>query len=332
MARARKSDPTPPGPLGWIAPEDRTDAQHKAHANALARMPVFAIPGHTDPSGPVKVMLTDLWKNSLVTADIGMEYIGFHQLTGSCVGVSAGNAVATLSFAQRLLAVNPTKAMIPWWPFFYGRTRYNEGDRGQGEGAVDSVMGQTLKTEGTFDITQPGLPTFKTDDGLYLTSQLEYQWSDGARIDGKWGPIAKQFPVGTVAPLQSPQDIKAAVINGYPVLYGCSMFIGHGSVKGSGSNAYVAGRYDGSGGHSTCFLGYWDHPTDGPLYLYSNQWPTQTYPQDPAGAGRCCVWTPEAEVQKVFDRYGGDGGETMALSHLNYFPAQPAVLDWSKLA
>jgi hypothetical protein len=248
----------------------------------------------------------------------------------NCVGASAGNAVATLAAIQRCLSQGATKAMVPWWPYNYGRTRYEEGDRGQGEGAVDSVMGKVL-AKGVFEITQPGLPKFSTDDGLYLTSKLEMQWSDGAKINPQWAGIAAQFPVGTVAPVESAEEVKQAIINGYPILYGCSMFVGHGGVKGSGTDAYVRGKYDGRGGHSTCFLGYWDHPNDGPIYLYSNQWPTSTYPKDPAGGGRCTVWIPESEVNNVFSRYGGRNGEAMALSHLNFFPAQPEVINWSDI-
>lgn len=313
-----------PGPLGFILPRDRTQAQHDAHAHALARMPKFAIVGAVLPPKGTKVILTDLWSHPDCVADMGQVFTGFHQNTGSCVGVSAGDAICTLSCVQRLLSEAPTKALIPWWGFNYGRTRYNEGDRGQGEGAVDSVMFEALK-EGVFDISQPGLPQLRTDDGFYCTSREEMQWSDGGSFDPKWATIAKQFPLGTTALLHSPQDIAVAVCNGYPVLDGCDNYAGNGSIKGSGADAYVVGHYDGQGGHSTCFLGYWDHPNDGPLFLYSNQWPTSTYPKDPAGGGRCCVWLPESEVAKLF-RSGGDG-ETAALSHLTYFPAQPALLD-----
>lgn len=310
-----------PPPLGWIDPADRTPEQNKAHADAVAAMPNFAMV-YTSP-GPVKIMLTDFWKTDEVKTDIGREFIGFHQLTGSCVGASEGNAVFTLGGVQRHLSEGATRAFIPWWPFPYGRCRFNEGDRGQGEGAIDSVMGQTLKDEGVFACTEGGLPTFSDDDGLYLTSRLELQWSDGAsKLVTAWLPVAKEHPVGTVAPLYSTDDIKAAIVNGYPVLDGCSHYIGHGKIVGSGDQAYVNGVYDGRGGHSTCWLGYWDHPNDGPLYLYSNQWPTSTYPKDPAGAGRCCVWVKESEVKKLFTMYGGGNGETMALSHLDYFPAQ----------
>jgi hypothetical protein len=316
--------------LGWIAPQDRTQEQEDAHQRALAKMPKFAAAGLAEPTGPVKIILTDAWKHPKVVADIGCEFTGFHQLTGSCVGASEGDAVGTLAFVQRLLNQGATKAFIPFWPFPYGRTRLAEGDRGQGEGAVDSVMGDTLGKEGVFEITQPGLPAFKTDDGFYLTESIEMQWSDGARIDQKWLDIAKAYPLGTHAPLANVNDIKLAICNGYPVLDGCNNFVGHGSVKGDGKDAYVVGHYDGAGGHSTCILGYWDHPNDGPLYLYSNQWPTDTYPKDPAGAGRCCVWLKESTMSQLF-RNGGDNGETMLLSHLNYVPAQPdvpAVFSW----
>lgn len=318
---------TPPQ-LGFIIHTLRTKEQKEAHECALAKMPKFKL-DYTTPTGPVKVMLTDFWKNKDVVADVGFEFNGFWQLTGSCVGASSGNAGFTLSAVQRCIADKPTKAFVPFWPFAYGKTRLAEGDRGQGEGAVDSVMGQTLHGAGILESTRPGLPAFNhTSDGLCLTEDIEMQWSDGASIPSEFDPLALPNNVGMVSPLSSTDDIKACILNGYPVLDGCNYYVGNGSVAGSGATAYVRGKYDGQGGHSTCFLGYWDHPNDGPLFLYSNQWPSSTYPADPAGGGRCCVWLPLSEVQSLF-RLGGDGGETMGLSHLNYFPAQPKVLDYT---
>lgn len=247
----------------------------------------------------------------------------------NCVGVSEGNAVVTAGCVQRAIGENPTKASIIWWPFPYGRTRYNEGDRGQGEGAVDSVMGKTLVDEGFFDINQPGLPQFtqKGPDGFWLSKTIEYQWSDGAHISQGWRDLAKPQAGLTKTVLNSVEDIFASVINGYPVLDGCSNYCAHGTIKGSGDEACVIGHYDGAGGHSTCFLGYWNHPSFGPMGLYSNQWATSTYPKDPAGGGRCCVWMTAAEIAKLF-RTGGDRGETMSLSNVPGQPAQPKLLDY----
>jgi hypothetical protein len=308
--------------LGWIAPQDRTQDQQDAHAKAMAMLPRFLM-APVVTGGPFKVMLTDFWKKLEVIADIGFEFTGFRQLTGSCVGVSDGNCVLALSAIQRMIADAPTKAFLPFWGFSYGRTRYLEGDRGQGEGAVDSVMGTQNVKEGILEATVPGLPTFDRSDGLALTKKQELQWSDGgsALVTG-FASQAKVHLMGTRSPLYSVQDIKTAVLNGYPVLDGCNNFVGSGSIKSTqGNPAYARGHYDGRGGHSTCILGYWDHPNDGPLYMYSNQWDGSTYPTDPAGAGRCCVWIPESEMTKLFSTGGGDG-ETMALSHMAAFPVQ----------
>jgi hypothetical protein len=107
------------------------------------------------------------------------------------------------------------------------------------------------------------------------------------------------------------------------VLDGCEYYVGRGQLSGG----VALGNYDGRGGHSTCYLGYWEHPDLGPLYLYSNQWNGGTYPDDGSGKGRCTVWVKESNVARLF-QLGGDNGETVALSHLSYFPAQPELLDW----
>lgn len=313
-------------PLGLILPEDRTPEQERAHEDAMNNLPRFFMPESAEPTGPVKIILTDTWRWPECVEDTGQEFTGFGQYTGSCVGVSEGNAITTVSCVQRRIA-NPTKAFICFWPFAYGRCRANGGSRGQGEGADDAVMGDTLVKEGWFDLTPPGLPTFKTGpDGFWLSGgkSVELLWSDGSRIEQKWRDLAKPNAGMTKAIIGNSNQIKTAIVNGYAVLDGCDNYVGTGHIKGEGANAYTVGKYTDRGGHSTCFLGYWDHPTDGPLFLYSNQWPTSTYPKDPAGGGRCTVWLPISEVDKLF-RTGGSGGQTMALSNARGFPAQPKV-------
>ncbi len=319
--------PTSNPPLGYITRAQRNQDQHAAAAQAESQMLRFTLPPPTVPKG-TKVVLTALWKDPDVVADVGFEFTGFRQLTGSCVGVSTGDAVFTLSAVQRKLATGPTKAFLPWWPFDYGRCRYNEGDRGPGEGAIDSVIAQTIIKEGVLPYAQvQGLPQFDKSDGLCLTSQIEMQYSDGAAsVNTQHADVAKQFPVGSAATISDVSGIKASVLNGYPILDGCDNYIGHGSVQGD----VALGQYDGQGGHSTCYLGYWEHDNLGPLYLYSNQWSGNTYPEDGSGKGRCTVWVKESVVARLFQT-GGGGGETVALSHLTYFPAQPALLDWAQV-
>jgi hypothetical protein len=300
-----------------------------AHEAALAKQVNFALAPLTVPVG-TKVLLTDYWRKSEVVQDTGIEFTGYHQITGACVGASAGNAVNTLNMVQRMIADNPTKAFIAWWPYAYGRSRLFSGMPDPGEGSFDSVMGKVLRDEGVFSIEEEGqLPEFSTTDGFMLTQSIELAWSDGdSHLVESCKPTACRHPVGGVASLYSAEDVKNAILNGYPVLEGCRKYVSTASIRQAGSDSYVRGTWDGNGGHSTCILGFWSHPRDGPLYLYSNQWPASTYPEDPAGGGRCCCWINERDMESLF-QLGGGNGETMALSHLSYFPAQAdKILSW----
>lgn len=313
-----------PSPLGWIPPSERSKEMHDAHHAFVAKCPKFALARPTVPKG-TKIILTSAFDTPEVQVDLGYKFTGFRQLTGSCVGVSTGNAIATLSAIQRLIADSPQKAIVPFWGFDYGRSRANAGMRGQGEGSVDSIMGQTLIDEGVVPLADmPSPPTFDQSDGFAVSSSLEMAWSDGQGVVQQYASLAKQFPLGSMAPLADVDGIATSLINGYPVLDGCNYFVGQGRLNAQG---IAIGDYSGRGGHSTCFLGYWEHETLGPLYLYSNQWDGTTYPDDNTGKFRCSVWMLELSVRKLF-QYGGDGGETMSLSHLTTHPAQPKLLDW----
>lgn len=315
--------------LGWIDPALRTNEQNDAHAVAVAAMPKFSIVGgKTTLDKGERIVLTDLFKHPDVVADIGYVFPWFHQVTGSCVGASLGTELVVLGAVQRLIADAPTKAMVPWWPYNYGMTRLDEGDRGQGEGAINSVAAARMK-KGVLDSKEVGLPTYSNNgDGLILSSSMEMQWSyGGSQTVSKWETAAAKFPLGTAAVCNNVQDLLTGIINGYPGYDGCSMYVGNGSITGSGDTAYVRGRFDGNGGHSTGFVGAWNHPNDGMLYLYQNNWPKSTYPVDPVTSEqRCQVWIPESEVEKIWTRLGGKG-EIFVLSHLNYFPSQPKLLD-----
>jgi hypothetical protein len=149
-------------------------------------------------------------------------------------------------------------------------------------------------------------------------------WSDGgSQLVTAWLPAAKVHPLGTAAPTLDPDVIETGLINGYPYYYGCDDYMGGASIKGSGDTAYTGGRYDGSGGHSQCYVGVWHHPNDGRLFLNWNTWDASTYPKDPAGGPRCSLWIPESEVVRMGSRLGGDG---YLLSHQDYFPQQVDVI------
>lgn len=311
--------------LGFIRHQDRNDRQRQAHTMAEAGMlRAHGLPP-IDLAKGESVRLFEAWKDPQVVTEVGFVFPRFHQLTGSCVGAGGGQALFTLIAVQRLLAEAPTKAFLPFWPFDYGRCRSNEGDRGQGEGAMGSSFAETIVKEGVINATESGLPAFTNSDGLVLTEHLEMQWSDGASgLVTKWLEAAKVHPVGAAAPCRTSQDIKAAILNGYPVTFACDRYIGNASVQGSGEDAVLIGHWDGNGGHQQSIHGYAVHRTLGPMYLALNNWPGSTYPTDPFGGPVCSCWVLEAKVDQAL----GYSSEVYALSHLNWFPAQPNVLSW----
>jgi hypothetical protein len=94
-------------------------------------------------------------------------------------------------------------------------------------------------------------------------------------------------------------------------------------VKGSGTDAYVTGYWDGRGGHQQSVHAKWIHPNDGPLYWVQNNWPGNTYPKDPAGGPTCGCWVTEAKVQAAFRL----DAEVFAISPVNWFPAEPGIVE-----
>lgn len=315
-------------PLGWVEPKDRTQEQNDAHDAAIASMPKFAITGGlTRLAKGEKIILGKFWKDPRVVQEVGMVFPRFHQLTGSCVGASCGTALFSLIAVQRCLAENPTTAFIPFWLYNYGRGRLLAGFRGQGEGSIDSYQVKQIVGEGVVAISS-SLPAFQNRDGLVVLSSTEMQWSDGNKsaslVEG-----GKQHPLGTGAIANDTDTVYQGIINGYPYLFGCDNFVPNGHITGTGKDAYVSGTFGSRGGHSTGIHGVWEHPNAGTLFLYQNNWPASVYPADPQGeTPPCCVWLTEAELSRTWSSLSGKN-EGFLLSHLNWFPAQPEVADYT---
>lgn len=318
--------------LGWIPPSERTPEQQAAHETILMGMRKFRILGPTAPlPRGVKVCLFDAWKAPDVVADLGgNQFSWFHQLTGSCVGAGGGNALFSLIAVQRLLATNPTKAFIPFWPIPYGLCRADHGDKGQGEGAMGSWFADTLIKRGVVSAAEPGLPQFQTgNDGYMLSSQLEMQYSDGtSQTVRKWLETAAQHPLGAAAETTTIDDMRNALVNGYPLTFACLNNVSSARVAGTGDNALLLGKWDRYGPHQQSVHAFWDHPFHGPVYWAQNNWPRGTYPQDPAGGPMCGCWVKEVDVKRALQLQA----EVYALSHLKWFPAQPNVINsWADI-
>ncbi len=317
-------------PLGFIRVQDRTQAQHDAHARAVQGMVKFSLPPVQLAKGE-SVRLFEFLKHPDVVADVGFKFDRIHQLTGSCVWAGGTNALFSTIAAQRLAAENPTLAFLPFTLHNYALSRHYMGDDGQGEGSMGSTFFKSLNTDGVRDWRKTGLlladnlPGYTDSDGISVTSDTEMAWSS-VRNPGVQMVLqtSKQHLTSATGECKTVMDIRAMNVNGYGVSFACDRYIGNGSVRGSGANARVMGRWDGSGGHQQSIHAYEEHPDFGPIYWAQNNWPGSTYPADPGGGPVCGVWVLEKDVEAAMNM----GGEVYGISHLNWFPAQPKVIDY----
>ena len=311
--------------LGWIAPIDRTPVIEAADAvaqNAIPRMAQFALPAPRLAKNE-RVLLTDGWKNPDVRAGMKLLFNRFRQLSGSCVGVGAGNALVSTIATQRI--TDGIEAFLPFIWACYAMARKDMGEPGPGEGCFGSLMAARLVKDGvsywTFD--QPGLtlPKYGTSDGIAITREQELAWSTSRNSEipdvQKYGA---EHRLGNAGKCDSVHDIRAAVLNGYGCSFACNNYVGNASVRGD----VLIGRWDTFGPHQQSVHGYWEHPDHGPLYWAQNSWGGDTYPSDPSGGPVCGCWVKEDDVEAAMRL----DSEVYLLSHMPNVTANPKVLDW----
>ena len=130
---------------------------------------------------PQKLLLTDFWKHPTVTTTVGYPYPGILQNTGSCVGAGGGNCIFTLAAIEVARNGDAEEALVPFWLLTYGRSRYDAGMRGRGEGSLGSTFAQASREDGIIPATLAGLPKFtNAEDALSWGADAEMTWSDGA--------------------------------------------------------------------------------------------------------------------------------------------------------
>jgi hypothetical protein len=286
------------GHLGWIPPHLRTEDQHAAHAVAMKRMLPFPLLSDPPPVG-TKVMLTDLWRHPQVVKALGKPYTGSHQETGSCVNSGAQNAVMTLMCRNVILSGLQENLLVPFTLLAYGKSRQLAGMRGRGEGSLGSTMAQAVHQFGVLDASTSGLPPFTVDDGFDWGQQAELTWSDGASISQNWLSAAAAHLVGPPAQIKTTDELRSAILNGYPVTRAHIHWCNPGSETAQGD--YVIGTYNGSGGHQMSHQGYANDSQLGELFYESNNWGEHVYKTDPSTGLGSGYWVAAATVQKAMD-------------------------------
>lgn len=306
--------------FGWRAPALRSNVEHAAVGKAEAEMPRFSPPPH--PKGdPEKALLFESWKHPTVAAANGFAFTGIHQITGSCVGAGGGNAWMTLACIDAVTRGDPETPLVPFWLLPYGRSRYYMGDRGPGEGSTGSTFAKAARDDGVVPATTPGLPSFTTTDGLVWGRNVEMKWSDGDNPDTMaLLPSSRKHLVRTTAKCNSADDVRAAIVNGFPCT-AASMYA-HDGGRVQGSPACLLARKSGSWSHQMSVPAWWLHPQFGELFWLMNQWGLRAHGECPSGAPLGGVWITKADMDWICR------DEVFAFSQFDGFPAPDAPIPW----
>lgn len=304
--------------FGYIPEWDRTPEQLQAHQNAVNAMPKFGITGKTNYDTK-KVCLTDTWKHPDVVAALGSPFQGILQKTGCCVGAGGGTMAFSLQAVEITQKGDAEKIIYPYWLVPYGRSRYYMGERSPGDGSTGSTFAKAAKEDGFLDARMEGLPKWSTEDGMWTYGEsTEYKWSDGGAIDEKWLTASRKHLVKTVSQCRSADDVREAIVNGYPCT--CASMWGCTSPRVQGTPAVLLGKRNTSWAHQMSLQAWWEHPELGEIYWLQNQWGQSAHGKCPTGMPLGGMWIPKSEVDWICR------DEVFAFSNYEGYPAQK--LNW----
>ncbi|NDF13222.1 MAG: hypothetical protein EB060_10480 [Proteobacteria bacterium] len=292
-----------PGLCGWAGEE----AAHDAFAELKGKFVPFVI---WDTRKEAEAVPQDkrsvLWDASLKI--LGKHIPNFPQQIGDCVSFGAANAIMYLECVQALS--DPIKYRPVFQPFIYGTSRVLVGKGRLGcssDGSVGSWAAAAIQDYGVLFADESGVPSY--------AGSVAKQWGCKRSAFEQFLPVAKEFPVQSVAQVTSWQQVRNALINGYPVTVASNQGF---TMRGKISNNKLWLTPSGQWAHQMCIIGYDNQPE--PCFCILNSWGPDAHGKpadnDPPGS----FWT----TAKVVDRMVKQG-DSFAISSFKGFPAH---WDW----
>lgn len=247
-----------------------------------------------------------LWDASLKV--LGQHIPNFPQQIGDCVSFGAANAVMYLQCVQALK--DPIKYRPVFQPFLYGTSRVLVGKGRLGcnsDGSVGSWAAAAVQDFGILFADESGVPSY--------SGSIAKQWGCKKSAFEKFLPIAKEFPVQSVAQVTTWQQVRDALINGYPVTVASNQgFTMRGTIRDG--KLWLTPR--GNWAHQMAIIGY--DPSPEPCFCILNSWGPTAHGapagNDPPGS----FWTTAKTVDRMVKQ-----GDSFTFSALKGFPAQ---WDW----
>jgi hypothetical protein len=306
---------------GWIPPHRRTATQKQNHNQIASNVGRFSMPRLGVYKDSTKVCLWDCWK----PAKKDYNFLGMHQITGSCVGAGGGQMLWSLQAADLVKRGDRGSAHIPLWLYPYGVSRTLLGENRPGEGSTGSTFAQAVRDYGYYmaDVQEEGIPKYQDGDGYIWGEQTELKFSIESGTPKNIRDESKIYLVKTFAKARTTDDVREGIRNFFGVTcasdWGGLMTC---QVQG-GNNPVLMSRHATTWNHQMSVHGWWDHPTLGEIFYIKNNW-GDCHGHDPSGAPPGGFWISKKDMQYIIDQ-----DEVIIFSQFTEFPPVEEPLNFS---
>lgn len=293
--------------FGWLPHEQRSVEVKKEVEGIMSSLPTFEIKGAVEDSAGKRVVLWDF-----ATKVLGQHLPTFTQEIGDCVSMGMANCANYLQVVQIALGMNKTDGTPmdfhpSFQPYIYGvsRVQIGGGRLGGSDGSIGAWAAEGCKKYGILRADFTGVPPY--------SGSVARQW-------GRSGPPAnflneaKQFLIQTYSPVMSYEQVRDALVNGYPV----SVASNRGfrmTLQDRGGKLF--GVPSGSWAHQMCFIGVDDTGSNPGCYCM-NSWGANAFsPGHKNGEPPGGFWVdPETVTQMC------RAEDSFAYSNFDGFPGQ----------
>jgi len=301
-------DVTPPeARMGWADP----GVVQQEVARLSAGLPKFSIAKRfADDNKKKRVVLWDAAKK----VNGGKHLPTFRQEIGDCVSMGAANA---LNYLQCVILASgqPGRYRPAFQPWLYGGSRHDVGkDRlgccktGRCDGSVGIWAATFARDFGVLAADETGVPAY--------SGKVAMAWNCGPPRE--FYSIAKEHPLRTFAQVNSADDVRDAICNGYPVTIASNW---GGLMRPPTKGGRLVNRRADSWGHQMVIIGY-DGAGNTPYWYILNSWGENAHGAPPDDAPPGGFWVGEQDVTYIVRQ-----GDSWAYSQFEGFPEQD--LDFS---
>ncbi len=290
----------PPSPedarFGWAG----ADVAAEAYEALESEFPKFFIANQVNATDGKRVVLWDYAQKVL-----GSHIPTFYQEVGDCVSQGASNAVEYLQTVEIARLKDPERYRPVFQPYIYGVSRVFIGKgRIRGDGSVGVWAAQGVREYGVLASDEPGVPEY--------SGEVARSWGRSGPPD-KFVAIGKKHLIQTIAKVTTYEQVRDAIVNGYPVTVASNRGF---RMNGIADKGKLWGSPYGQWAHQMCIIGVDDDKARPGCYII-NSWGPNAHgkPVDDAPPGG--FWVDADVITSMVKQ-----GDSFAYSQFDGFPEQ----------